>query len=227
MIVTTSFIVSFSFFPERAQFVSADKILTVSGLARESQNISIETVAPYLYRVLPESGVLESPLMLTFDLTTDAGRDHSVSVYWFDPDIYMWSSISEVIVPEELSVSVERYELGLFAVLEAVDVEAPNFLTEFDELLTMAPKTAVGFRMDVGVRSQDGSLVLIPGSTQFGGCGGAIGNGNMKERSQREKSARVYVNDVETEVEFVFSALWYVSDNGGCVDELPLATIKM
>jgi len=213
--------------PEKSSISSDDQVLTVTGLIRESQNIEIQTLGSFLYRVEPSGGVLTEPLQLTFDLTGAQDRDFDVAIYWYDEEVLMWEIVSAPVDQAQESISIQRYELGLFSVREYVDINAPDFISTYDELLQMAPSDTVGYRIGVGFLSDDGSAVKVPGTTQTGGCGGVVLNGNTIEKSQLKDSARIFVNDVETEVDFIFVGLWFVNGNGGCVDELILEPTGM
>ncbi len=227
MIALTSIIILSVGDPELSVIKNEDGSLTITGLTRESQNIQIQTLGSFLYRVEPSGGVLSEPLELTFDLTGAKDRSFQTAVYWYDEEALMWKVVSEPIDESQNSVSVERYEFGLFSVKEYIEIDAPDFVSTYDELLEMAPDDTVGYRIEVGFLSDDGSAIKVPGATQTGGCGGVVLSGNATEMSQLEDSARIFVNDVETVVDFIFVGLWFVNDDGGCVDELILEPTGM
>ena len=224
LLVAASVFLVLSAMPERFMLTSDDDVLTISGLARQSQDIRIETLDRFLYLLTP-TGTLEEPLTLHIDLSADVSRDFAVAVYWFDEDFRMWKQVSDAIPIGVMAVEIQRFELGLFAIRESVEIQAPEFLIQFENLLKMAPAQTVGYTLTLAVVSEDGSLVEVPNNIRRGGCGGVVGRGNSKERSELTSKAHVYVDDVDTVVEFVFVGLWLVAENGGCVDSSSLFEI--
>ena len=114
--------------------------------------------------------------------------------------------------------------LGEYALLDTPEVEAPDFVSYYDELLEMAPETTVGFELMVGVVLDDGRVIRLSEQDQLGGCGGIIRQANGYEVSELTHEARVFVDDVETLMEFRFIGLWLV-DESGCAEGEELVSV--
>ncbi|MFH1712277.1 MAG: hypothetical protein ABH846_03525 [Patescibacteria group bacterium] len=222
IIIGLSAFLIFSREPEETMVQSSDGIVEITGLARESQPITIETLDPIegdrlfgpLYKIEPSTIVLENPVTIFFDIAAQENQDDLV-VYQFDESAKMWEQV-EPIVSFEDDLIIAANQLGTFAVGKYFTIDAPNFLTLYDELLTMAPEKAVGFELVTGFATADEPLVKISKTEQTGGCGGLLQSGNREEKSLIQHEARVLVDDVETFVEFSFVARWFVNDVEGC-----------
>jgi len=207
--------------PEYTQVVSADNILTVEGLTREAQDLSIDVLGDYIYEVQPSTYSFIEPLGLTFDLS-QAQFDFDVAVYKYNDDILMWEVASAPVNSPVSSIYLEQNNLGKYTIKEYADVESPDFVNSYDDILLMAPSSTIGYEIGLGFLAADGSVIRLLEKTQLGGCDGIVSHGSRVEMSQLERSARVYVGDVQESVEFLIVARWFVDDNGGCVDNAGL-----
>lgn len=204
--------------PEFVQVTSADGVLSVEGLAREAQELQVDVLGNYLYEVSPSSVAFTEPLTLTFDVS-QAQFDFDIAVYKYNEDVLMWEAVSPAIDSSAMQIIIDQNTLGTYMVKEYVQIESPDFVNTYDSILAMAPAGTVGYEIALGFIAADGSVIRISQKTQLGGCGGVVEHGSRAEMSQLERSARVYVDDVEESLEFLVVARWFVNDNGGCVDE--------
>jgi hypothetical protein len=213
--------------PEEMSVGSADGRVNISGVTRRTQPFSVsmgsESVkTPLLspsYRVEPSAVTLDNPATLTFSLPDES---NGYTVYHFNETTRMWEESLPVVSYAEQKISVNADELGVFSLGEKETVTAPQFLSVYDELITMAPANAVGYETHVGYKRADGEIVSLRGVGDAGGCGGVNGQGEGQEFSTREREANVFINDVTTPVTFVFLTRWLTSENGGCSAEKPL-----
>ncbi len=207
--------------PEYTQVVSADGALTVEGLTREAQEVGIEVLGDYIYEVQPSSSVFTEPLTLTFDVS-QAQFDFNIAIYKYNEDVLMWEAISGAFDSSAQEIVITQNTLGTYTVKEYADIEAPDFVNTYEDILLMSPNATVGYEIALGFIAVDGSVIRISEKTELGGCGGVVEHGSGVEMSQLERSARVYVGDVEQEVEFLVVARWFVNGEDGCVDNARL-----
>jgi hypothetical protein len=219
------------FFSKEPEYVTAgseDGVLTIRGVARESQPFSVETIGHNMslpligmqYTVGPAGVTLDVPVGLTMRFT-EPGQE---AIYHLDEKRQMWEEMKAVTGVASDSVSIETDELGEFSLGTKEEVTAPEFLSVYDELLSFAPKNAVGYETSVGYRHDGGSIVRLEGQGETGGCGGIMGTGDGEELSTKERTANVLVNDVETPVTFVFRTRFLTASNGTtCTEEKPLS----
>ena len=178
-----------------------------------------------VYQIEPSAIVLDRPATLRFDLS---GFDNAqnLAVYKFDADFEMWQVQIPVTQRQENSLSVEVDQLGQFSLGEVVWVDAPSFISTVDQLFEMAPDDAVGFKIAVGFAKNDDPVIRLDDQTVVGGCAGVIQNGESEEQTLLRKPVQVFVNDVQTQVEFIFTARWFVTGDGGCVGDQILQASK-
>lgn len=208
--------------PEYTEVLSSDGIVNISGLARESQPFKIEildtvgseVLLSSVYRLTPDKITLDQPAQIIVSPEDSA----NLFLYKYDEKLMMWSVVEDAIEYDG-KIYLETDELGDFALGFDAGVNAPNFLTTYDELLAQAPENAVGFEMTIGIEEESGVMIEIPNTRITGGCGGDMHQGNSDEISILRKSARVLVEDVETLVDFSFVAHWLISSSYGCAEE--------
>ncbi len=213
--------------PEAMTVGSTDGKVTVSGVTRRSQPFIVapdgrEVKIPLLspaYRIEPSMIHLDNPATISFSFP-EAGNNYAI--YRFNTVTLMWEEALPVSSYTDTGMSVSAEDLGIFALGKKETVTAPQFLTVYDDLLTTAPKNAVGYEIHVGYKRADGEILNIRGTGDAGGCGGVTGAGDGEEFSTRERDANVLVNDVTTPVRFVFLTRWLTASNGGCSAEKPL-----
>ncbi|MFH1632365.1 MAG: hypothetical protein ABIA47_05125 [bacterium] len=222
IIVALSIALIFAVDPEQTLVTSPDGVLTVEGVARITQPFQIDLTDPAggdvlfgsVYDVDP--GVyLDEPATLTFTLSDFESPDNIV-VYRYDSSLMMWERMNREVERSAELIAIEADTLGRFSLGRMPEVEAPNFLTSYDDLIGMAPEGAVGFEMATGFVINNGPKIKLSDSDATGGCGGIVGQGNSQEVSRVEQEAVVLFDDAQTQVTFIFTARWFVSDAGGC-----------
>lgn len=199
--------------PEDQMIVSDDGRVTVQGQWQSGIDVSIETIADGRYLIAPTYLYSNGPLWIHF-LVDDPS---SVDVFRMNDTLTMWEPTSATMSAGEWILETER--LGRFALVDRPFIDPPTFEAQFDKLMTMAPDTAVGYELAVGVLDDVGGVWRLADQTRHGGCEGVVGRGNAYERSQLEHEARVLVDDVETPIHFLFVGLWTV-DESGCEEGL-------
>lgn len=207
--------------PEYTQVVSADGALTIEGLTREAQDIQIDVVGDYIYNISPSASAFIEPLTLTFNVA-QAQFDFDIAVYKYNEDILMWEAISGAIDASAQEIVINQNVLGTYTIKEYADIDAPDFVNTYGDILLLSPDSTVGYEIALGFIAADGSVIRISENTELGGCGGIVEHGSGVEMSQLERSARVYVGDVEQQVEFLIVARWFVNGEEGCVDNQSL-----
>lgn len=222
--------------PEVRTLVSDDGLLTVSGLARQTQEISLVTRDEALgiplvgraYDVLPSGLTLDTPLTLILPLR-DLGlaEDVPVHLYTYDETSGFWSGISEPVKTNDGLLIATTPSTGRYAVGIRQDVNAPEFLSMYDELRRLAPKNTRAYDIVVGYRVDDsGPFIVLPESGESGGCGGVFREGSSRVASELSRTAVVNIDDVATPATFVFFATWIVDEqSGGCPAEALLSPL--
>ncbi|KKW30403.1 MAG: hypothetical protein UY72_C0013G0013 [Candidatus Uhrbacteria bacterium GW2011_GWD2_52_7] len=213
--------------PEHQVLVSNDGRATLSGLSRQSQALTFDTQAimyalPLLgpaYDVGPSGIAFDRPVGFIVENSDTGIASDVVQLYRYDDSVGFWSPVPDVSLLDDGSLYASLLMTGRYAVGVQQDVESPVFLTAYDTLLTRAPDDAVGYVMRVGYRLADGPTIALPALEQIGGCGGVFGQGDASVVSELVRDAVVHVDDVATDVTFVFSATWTVATGGGgCAD---------
>lgn len=228
--VATTFVI-FAGAPEEVRVSSPDGMVDVSGLARDALPFLIEPGAKAggsvllgsVYSIEPSQIRLESPVAIKLSLTGLNVESSALAIYRFDDDLNLWGTVLPVTEQTSDFLEVETDRLGKFSLGYAKVLQAPNFLTTFEQLLAMAPDGTVGYKITTGYQlSADEPIIALSGSTEVGGCGGVVSQGNRQEKSERRQTTRVLVDDVQTDVMFYFLAEWFVSDLTSCPQDSPL-----
>jgi hypothetical protein len=201
--------------PEYIQIQSNDGIVVVSGNMRESDAVTINELENYSYLIEPSSGSLEEQITISFDVSLTDFKV-PIAIFKFNEDLFMWEAISPMFDPLAGNISVDTLELGKFALRQYIMIDAPDLVSSFDEVLSMAPENTVGYELSVGFVSDDSSIIRISNKTQLGGCNGVVSRGSHEELSRVERTIRAFVDSIEREVEFVVIGRWFVDDLSGC-----------
>lgn len=217
IIILTVVSVAFCFIREPEYFVvqSADGVVEIEGLARESQDVNIEVLGNYLYQIEPSVGLLDQPATITFDVS-QAQFNFTIAVYKYNESLLMWEAVSSGVDPSVEEIVIDQLQLGTYTIKQYVTIDVPDFLDTFAEILKMAPANAIGYELATGFVASDGSVIRLSEKTQLGGCDGLVSHGNREEISQLERRARVYINDVEQEVKFLIIGRWFIDEISGC-----------
>jgi hypothetical protein len=218
--------------PESHAVRSADGAVTVSGLTRESQQMSASVDAsvaigePLLgmaYRIEPSGVALDAPVVLSFTRSADLGTLDATVVYQWNAVLGMWVPLSNVVADTAELLSVQVSTLGDFALGSVPTIDAPTLLTTRDTLLKKAPTGTRGFRIAESYKTPTGVSTQLPNADVIGGCGGRVGAAERQEYSSSSATVNVLVDDVQTEVNFSLVAEWAVSGDGtGCPVTAPL-----
>ena len=215
--------------PEDAYVASGDGVLTVTGLARQTQPLQVTQAravqAPLLgftYQLEPEGVVLDEPAVVSFAVSDiESSMVENLQVFRFHPSLEMWESVTPVVAHTNEVLAVETSTLGEFAVGTMPHFEPPVFANVYDQLRAEAPADAVGYEIAVGVTTADEETLRLLSVGESGGCGGAVrvGDGELLSRLERKASVAMGNNDVT--MTFVFVTRWFTSTAGGCKkDEL-------
>jgi hypothetical protein len=207
--------------PEDRSITSEDWFVTIEGQWLSDTDITIDRTGELRYDILPRIPFSASPINIYFE--TEGLDPELLDVYQYDEFIDMWEKFDTEVF-SETEVSIATSTLGSFALIQTPEVNAPTFVSQFDELLQMVADGTVGYEIAVGIVMEDGDILRLAGEGQVGGCGGVIGHGNIHERSELEHEARVLVNDVETLVHFLFVGEWIV-DESGCSEGASLESV--
>lgn len=220
--------------PEEQMLVSSDERVTLTGLSRQSQVMTLDTnvsmyALPLLgpsYDIGPAGVVLDRPVSLVFASDDTGVASDVLGLFRHRDDVGFWSPVSDASVLDDGSLYTAVSWTGRYALGVRQTVETPVFLSTYDSLLAEAPDDAVGYVMRVGYRLDGGPTIELPALERSGGCGGVFREGDNKATSELIRDAVVHVDDVATNVTFVFSTTWtMVTDGDGCVDELPLTAL--
>lgn len=207
--------------PENITFQSADDVLRVRVMSRQSTALQLVT---------DDSVALESPLfgaryriegMTVADVpaeiavTLPVGAPANTVLYAQHPTLPLWE-----VVPDTRRISgaiaarvtsLTSYALG---VTESID--APEFASDIDELVAQAPATTVAYRVITSYRraNEDPSSprIVLPARTKEGSC--ASLPWNATEVAERERNARVRINGEEQDVIFTLTAFYFLHPDG-------------
>ena len=216
--------------PEQSAIKSGDGQVQVVGLARQTQQFSIQPAqmtlaSPLLspaYTIGPSTEAYDVPVTITWGAVTDQYR-----IYRYDEVWHVWEPLTEHEMQiTDLGAVITTNRLGTFALGTAFSVAEPQFLDAVDELIAKAPEHAVGYRAALVASVEDGSEILLNRSLAMGGCGAVPQDGRDVSWSSVERTADVLLNDVSTPVHFRFVAQWE-SDDAGCPADSPLQPIEM
>jgi hypothetical protein len=218
--------------PEARGVQSADGALTVTGLVRTEQQISIvpDTSVPVgdpllglVYYVSPADVPLGSPIALSFARRADLGTEDATTVYRWNSSLGMWVPVPSVVADTADMLAVEVLSLGYFALGVMPEIDMPTLLTAQDTLRAKASIGTRGYRLSTAYTLPGGVPVEWSGAQVLGGCGGRVGAGERTEYSSTAQTVTVLVNDVLTPVEFTIVGEWVLSGDGaGCPASMPL-----
>ncbi|MFA6017900.1 MAG: hypothetical protein WCT28_00905 [Patescibacteria group bacterium] len=218
--------------PEAQALRSDDGAVSVTGLARTAQHISVavdtsatigDPLLGLVYRIEPSDVPLDAPIVLSFAKRADLGTLEATVVYQWNSSIGMWVSIPSVVADTHDVLAVEVLSLGDFALGVIPDAFVPSLLTAQDALRAKSPVGTRGYRLLTSYTLPNGVPVMWPETRIIGGCGGRIGAGDRTEYSSFAQTMNVLVNDVQTQVVFTVVGEWIVAGDGvGCPASLPL-----
>lgn len=205
--------------PEETQIKSSDGAVLVIGEVLESQPISInehpmvpaEDILSSAYEILPVGVQLSTSVNVYFDVRQHDDQE-SIVVYQLVETLDIWRPREAVL--QDGILSFETDSLGWFVLGRRQTVQTPIFASTLDEILDFAPDGVVGYNVLLAFRSEAMHDTLLKTSVFEGGCGGSFQKGASTEFSRIEKPMRVLVNDVETNVTFIFIAEWQIGE--GC-----------
>ncbi len=215
--------------PEEKQVVSEDGILTLVGLARQTQPFIIDEATvvvrePLLgrsYHVSPDEVTLDEPAVISFALS-GTGDTESQGIFRYRSDLMMWEKVEPVVAHEQYLLAVRTGQLGHFAVGRVETFEAPTFVTTYDALRAMAPENAVGYETVVGYSRPNAEVIRLYNLGESGGCGGTVRVGDGEESSRLVRDISLTIDDQSTPVTFTFVTRWFTSSAGGCRESEPL-----
>lgn len=219
--------------PEEKRVTSSDGVLTIVGLARQTQPFTIDPGAesvqePLLgksYRVLPDEVTLDEPAVISFALP-GTGDPESQGIFRYHPDLLMWERVEPVVAHEQYLLAVRTGQLGRFAVGRVETFEAPAFVTTYDALRAMAPENAVGYETVVGYSRSDQEVIRLYDLGESGGCGGVVRVGDGQELSRLLREVSLTINEQATPITFTFVTRWFTSSAGGCAEDESLQPLS-
>ncbi|MFZ2681484.1 MAG: hypothetical protein WAZ14_00050 [Patescibacteria group bacterium] len=210
--------------PEDVSVVSEDGVLTITGLARQTQPLTVtlsDTVQQPLfgtsYVIEPAGIALDEPAVLAFSISTEQSADiDALQVFRLHPSLNMWESVMPVVAHTDEIIAIETSRLGTFAVGSVPNFEPPVFANVYEDLRNLAPVEAVGYETAVGYRLAEQELMRLPRVGERGGCGGAVRVGDGESVSSLERTAQVKIGDELQSLTFVFVTRWFTSSDVGC-----------
>lgn len=220
--------------PEESRITSADGVVTVAGLARQTQPLAVAAStavkAPLLgdsYTVTPDGVTLDEAAVIGFKLLPEqVVQAESLGVYRFHQPLAMWEPVSPVVANTNQLLAVETRQLGNFALGNVPAFKPPVFANVYDELRAKAPADAVGYETAVGFTELDHELIRLPELGESGGCGGVVRVGDDESISRSERAATVDINGLSEKVTFVFVTRWFTSSTGGCTVDEPMRALS-
>jgi hypothetical protein len=225
ILITAGYLVSTE--PEELSVTSEDGVVTVAGLARQTQPLAVSTQAtvraPLLgsaYHITPDLVTLEEPAVVSFAvLPPQLETIESLNVYRFHPSLSMWEPVSPIVAHTDEVIAVETAQLGSFAVGSVPTFAVPIFANVYDELRMKAPDDAVGYEIAVGFTQTDHEVIRLLSVGEHGGCGGVVRVGDGESLSQLERRAAVEIADTQETLTFVFVTRWFTSSTDGCASD--------
>jgi hypothetical protein len=219
--------------PEDMHVFSQDKLVHVTGVARQSQPLRIETQtqvalprAGLAYRLVPDEVILDQAVQIDFDISgySDLALGQ-LQPYRYHSDLRMWEVVEGVNFSTD-HIIFETTQLGTFVLAALPDVVAPVFADVYADMRAQAPVHAVGYETAVGYVLPDQEAVRLIDVGEQGGCGGTVRVGDAEELSRLERDLLVHVQDELRPVKFVFVTRWFTSSTGGCGAEASLAPLS-
>ena len=218
--------------PEAQKVQSADGAVTITGLTRASQRMSVvvddeislgDPLRGLVYRVEPHDALLDAPVILSFARRDDLGTADATTVYQWQSALGMWIPVLSVAANTREVLAVEVLALGYFALGTSPNVAVPSLLAAQDILREKAPVGTRGYRISTAYVVPGGVPIAWGDAQVVGGCGGRVGAGDRVEYSSTTQSVSVLVNDVQTLVQFILVGEWILAGDGtGCPASLPL-----
>ncbi len=218
--------------PEAQGVQSSDGAVTVTGLTRMGQRISVvlDTEMPLgdpllglVYRIEPNNVPLDAPVVISLAKRRDLGTEGATTVYQWHAALGVWVPVPSVVADTEEVLAVEVLTLGYFALGTMPNIVMPSLLTAQDALRTKAPAGTRGYRIVTAYTVPDGVPVAWPAAQVLGGCGGRVGAGDRVEYSSATQTVNVLVDDVQTSVQFTLIGEWILAGDGsGCPASVPL-----
>jgi hypothetical protein len=210
--------------PEEVLVISEDGILSLRGVARESQPFTITQEGPrdlmgdvgVVYHVEPDEIDLEAPVTIEMRLDHLENPDR-YTPHRYNLDFHVWVTMNAE-ERDAYRFKTTSNRTGYISLLPYEEIDVPNFLTTQDALLELAPLGTVGFEMVSGAGEEGGPMIQTKGKVKLGGCGGQFKGGNRTETSTMRETAHVLMGDMDREIEFLFTARWQIDEGGGCED---------
>lgn len=207
--------------PEYMYATSDDGVVTVSGMARETQSLTVavtpvaasSVLADRAYVIGSEGVVLDAPIQVTFR----AGEGQTA--YALRSDVLAWEPIPDVTALDGI-ITFSTARMGIYALGTTETVTTPDYVAVYEGLRDVRPDDAIGYTIQVSYARPDEQAILLSGIGEQGGCGGAVLPGASEAQSATSRAANVLVNDVQTAVTFYFRAVWHLAD-GGCPELSP------
>ena len=138
--------------PEAVVIHGDDGALTITGLSRTSQRVSIhadgsvpvgEPLLGLVYRVDPANVPLDAPMVLSFAKRADLGTENATTVYQWNSSLGMWVPVPSVVADTVDVLAVEVLSFGFFALGMMPEIDVPMLLTAQDTLRAKASVVAV------------------------------------------------------------------------------------
>ncbi len=222
ILVTVGYFVALE--PEAVAMTSSDGVVTVTGLARQTQPFSLAAghvpEAPLLglsYTLGPDGVSQENPVALSFRLQdSQRAMADRLNVFRFHNSFAMWEAVSPIVTHTADVITIETTQLGTFALGTVPVFAAPVFANTYDELRAKAPSETVGYEMAVGYKLPGHELVRLLSAGEQGGCSGVVRVGDGESSTRLERQATVVIDDQEETLTFVFVSRWFTSSIGGC-----------
>jgi len=219
--------------PEEQVLISSDGRVTLSGLSRQSQEFTLDVAQttyalPLLgpaYDIGPAGVVVDRPFTLVFASSESGAATDKLSILYYQEELEFWSPVPDFSQLNKDSLYVATASTGRYALALEQRIDPPNFLTAYDALLAMAPATTTGFATHVGYRLNNGPVIELPSLEQRGGCGGLFAEGDHRLISEITRQANILIDDVASDVTFVFRSVWSTTINAGCSSSAPLQSL--
>ncbi len=104
-------------------------------------------------------------------------------------------------------------ETSAYAIGEPVNVQAPHFENLRQELLDHAPDWTIGYRLYQAIHFEGFAGDFLIGDIEYGGCDGEFILGNDQKKAVLTQTVQIPVNDIMTQVEYRYGALWEIADS--------------
>lgn len=227
--VLASIFLLFSHDPEIMEVASADGAVTITGVARNTVQftvtpVSVETGSVLFgsaYDIAPSGAALDEPVALSFRLAGLPVSPGGVVVYRYDAEMLLWEMVLPIVAHTDELIAIETNILGRFILGVREEVDLPNYVEVYDDLVDAPPQDAVGYVIAVGYSRPGEPAVRLSGAGEQGGCGGAVLPGVREERTLLTRDALLLVDDVATPLQISFLVRWFIHDAVGCPSGSP------